>query len=350
MRRFAPIVASAVLVFGLAALFTPAAAQQNRPKFGGGDALNFAVAKRIAQTFANDLWSGWQRTEPATLMITPRADYFLCPPFVIDEMIDLGHHRSIGCSVRVRQKSYDPQRIEAFTLAGRVPTVVIGSPFSAEPFPLWIGIWLHEHFHQYQMGRTGYREAAEALGLAEEGDRNGQWMVTFPFPYEEADVSEAFSEMSDNLLQLLAKMEHGGTPSADGLKAYRRSRQAFADSVGERASLYAQFVAWQEGVALYTEIRLIDAVAENPTALGELARHVDGIGFERLADRLRRRMKVHLGSAALSQHKRLAFYAWGAAEAFVLDATTDGQWREDYTQSGFKLASPALPGPADGQP
>lgn len=313
----------------LAAL--PAAAQG----FSGGDRINLATAMAIADAHGPPRWPGLKDAPKATLLIAPAAQAVVCP-FAEPEPAEGYEPRAplAGCAVFVKATPYRAGRVKAMTTGGARPLVIVGSPYTAEPFPLWIGIWLHEHFHQFQMAAPGYRAAAEGLGLAAPGDGRGRWMVDFAFPF--GDTADAFADAARALAAAL------DAPAPARLASYLDARQRFFGCAGARAGRYAAFVAWQEGVANAFEIDQLKAAAADPAAVGA---PVAPAAYDALAARLTRRMMEKLARPDLPGDQRLAFYAQGYGEARLLDrltgcgesAAAPGCWRADYQAARFDL-------------
>ncbi|GAK32890.1 hypothetical protein AQ1_00765 [alpha proteobacterium Q-1] len=324
---------SLILVASLFHLFAPADRSMAQ-NISAGDRLNLSIAMKIADHHGGLLWPDFEQTPKTTLLIAPDEQAVICvddvPEGFARQMPDLG-----GCPLYQAKTPHNPYRIRAFTTFGRKPTIIIGSPYTANPFPLWIGIWLHEHFHQYQMTMTDYQKRAEALMLADEGDENGAWMSDFPFPYADQKVQKAFQLLSESLAAALAASDQARR--LDLLHIHLDALEHFKNISGEKAARWAAFTAWQEGTANYFEMKILQLAAQEPGAIfAEAPSRPDTAEFKRSSDRQYNKMIASLKSADLGEQKSLAFYALGAGQSFLLD-DLDADWHKDYRNRPFDL-------------
>ncbi|GGO06072.1 hypothetical protein GCM10007972_04050 [Iodidimonas muriae] len=295
-----------------------------------GDRLNLGLAMKIATEFGEQDWPHMAKASRTTLLIAPDEQAIIC----LDDAPEGFERQSedlLDCPIHLTKTPHNPYRIRAFTTFGRTPTVIIGSPYSAEPFALWIGIWLHEHFHQYQMSRPDYRVEAESLGLAEPGDSAGAWMTDYDFPFADKSLNEAFDKVGRTALSALKATDDGALHK--GVEAHIHALNDFEAIAGPRSTRWAAFTAWQEGTADAFQIHMLMKTAENAQIFG-----LDGqkSNFLRTAKRQQAQMESRLRSADLARDKVLAFYALGAAQSQILERlNTD--WKTRYRTEPFTL-------------
>ena len=183
-----------------------------------------------------------------------------------------------------------------------------------------------------QYAQPGYYRQLQALGLFR-GAQTGNWIVNFPFPYEDADVNARFNHLRDLLLHALAEKDNA---RFQGLaQQYVAARKAFMDSFTPENRNYFEFQIEQEGIARYIQVRAAEkgasyqpsqAFASLPdyTPFIDIAAH----SLERTLDELRH--------VELATTKRAAVYPFGAAEGMFLDRFRP-DWKEHYFEHMFAL-------------
>jgi len=202
----------------------------------------------------------------------------------------------------------------------------VGTPTATELEPLdWSVILLHEHFHQYQYALPNYYEQVLELDL-HNGDKGGNWMLSYPFPYEDPGVNNSFGELTHALAAVL-DVDKGSAERTLRMDQYRTAEKAFRDSVGESNWRYFQFQLWQEGVARWTEIAIVEAATHVRPELAEFAS--------------RKRESIRLSLSAIQREglrtwKRKAFYSVGAVLAMLLNDASES-WRARYLEHLFTL-------------
>lgn len=186
------------------------------------------------------------------------------------------------------------------------------APSNADKRPRWRSTVLHEHMHQWQAELPGYYDRVDALDLSD-GDESGMWMLNFPFSYQDGAVQGRYAQAAGALVSAVAAR---GTPAfARRLGDYLEARRAFAAAAGERNWRYLEFQLWQEGIARWTEIALA-------RRSGDAAMSAD-------ADAHENAMLDMLRTPDLGEHQRVMVYAYGMAEAMLLEACGP-DWRESY--------------------
>jgi hypothetical protein len=191
---------------------------------------------------------------------------------------------------------------------------------------------LHEHFHQWQYSQPGYNDGVSRLGLAR-GDTTGQWMLSYPFPYDSAPVQRAMRRLATSLAQALdARPE-----------ARRRALEAVSDDRADLRSLraaadyrYLEFQLWQEGVARFIEYAAGRAAAKSRDVSAQFRSLPDYEPYAQASDRALRDLRRELEQLDLAQRRRVAFYPNGAAWALLLDQTRP-DWKQVYARQPFTL-------------
>jgi hypothetical protein len=263
----------------------------------------------------------------AVLLVAGSTEYLVGHPRPTSEFALIGRDSVLGRDVFVRPRRFPPTLLATFPAVGSTATIVVGSAertgkSSAE----WVLTLLHEHFHQWQSSLPGYYAKADALGLAR-GDTTGQWMLSYPFPYDSVPVQRAVKALATSLAR------------AEPIETVARQREVLRDLLSTDDDRYLEFQLWQEGVPRYVEIAAAEAAAgagEPPEAFRRLP---DYEGYAELAKRLRSRLGSELAELSLGTDRRVAFYSIGAGLAMLLDRS-DGSWKSRYQERLFTLLSP----------
>lgn len=299
------------LLVGIAgpALSYPAKAQNSGtlpPEAIRQDIASAALYSRFALPL---LWSGAPDAGFQLLLVGADREFLFHGPDTVDGFECAGFDAITGSRVFVRPRQYAPSFLATFPAVGGIPTIVVGFPeATAQPErPGWSLTLLHEHFHQRTLSAPGYFDRTLALDLAD-GDETGMWMLNYPFPYEDAAIGTAFSELT---AKLLAAIEGGERETA----AYLAARARLRDALPDRDWRYLGLQCWQEGVARFAEIEL-----------GAAALRSDWVAT---AATKRDELQGAIARADLAAQQRIVFYALGAGEATLLSRLLP-QWRETY--------------------
>ena len=312
---------------------SPAPTPAIRPEIPGTDRIRLAEAFRLADRFGDRLWDGWSTAPFAVLLITAENEFLVRHPRPSEDFQPVGEDSLLGSKVWVRPRTFDRHLLATFPAVGGIPTIVIGqaeSTAAATSTP-WVLTVLHEHFHQWQDAQPWYYPGTAALDLAG-GDTTGTWMLNFPFPYEDPKIANGMVEASKALLAAL-QAPQGSFPAA--LKRFRKTRHAWESLLSPKDARYLGLQEWQEGIARYTEVRLAELAAdESPSE--EFKALADAQPYAQVAARLRKQVESDLAGPELARKKRIAFYAWGAAQGLLLDRS-DPRWRAGYLDRRFSL-------------
>ena len=330
MRTAFPLVLALVSVAG-------DALAQGAPGMSRVDRVRLAEAFRLAAAVGDRVWPGWGRGPFAVLLVTPEHEYLVGHPAPSADFGRLGFDTLLASEVYVRARTQRMDLLATFpAIAGSmVPTIVAGraEQTAAKTSTPWVVTLLHEHFHQLQYAQPGYYAQVEALGLSR-GDQTGMWMLNFPFPYDRPGVGERFAGVSRRLAIALGAAS--GSDHRDALPGYLEARRAFRDALAADDYRYFAFQVWQEGIARYTEYRVASLGAAGHTPNAEFAALPDFTPYAQVADALHQRILRDLAVADLAGARRVAFYAFGAAEGLLLDKVNP-EWRRRYLEEKFDL-------------
>jgi hypothetical protein len=294
-------------------------APSSAPVMPHDDAVRVAEFYRLASQIQDQVWPHWSKT-PAPLILVEADGEFLT------------HHPSppkdfnkVGDNLYARPRQFSPHLLATFPAFGPPAVIVIGSPQNTEAKTStpWVITLMHEHFHQLQDEQPGYYDAVEKLGLGG-GDKSGMWMLNYPFPYDNPEVSQGFAKLRD--LLLLALNDHSAFDKSSG--EYLRERKAVFSKLSVNDRKYLEFQLWQEGIARYTQIKCAEAAASYK-ATNEYTKLADYESFAAYGSRARESTLLELKQADMAKMQRVFVYSFGAAEGLLLDRLKPS-WREEY--------------------
>jgi hypothetical protein len=302
------------------------------------DRVRLSEAFRLGDLVGERLWPGWNATPFAVLLITPSREYLLRHPAPTPDFVRIGTDALLKAEVYARPRSYPTTLLATFPAIAGVPTVVIGQASeTGRRTTNWVLTVLHEHFHQMQMSHPEYQARIAALDLAR-GDESGQWMLSFPFPYDSSRLAARYDAFAHALTSSIA-----AAPSREGAQSVQRviaARAALEASMPADAYRYLTFQMWQEGIARYTELQCARLAVTAFTPSAALRSLPDFTSFTVEADALEREI-ITGAVSSLPRDRRIAFYPVGAAVGLWLDQVQPG-WRARYFGTPLSL-DPLMP-------
>jgi hypothetical protein len=310
-------------------------AQEAKPQIRDDDRVRMAEAFRMGEKLGDYVWKGWSKAPFAVLLVTPEHEFLVRHPKPSPDFTSIGYDPLLKSEVYFRKRVFSPHFLATFPAVGGVSTIVIGQPENtdAKTSTRWVVTLFHEHFHQMQDSQPDFYAEAHALGLAR-GDETGMWMLNFPFPYEKAEVKEAFSAMSRALAGALHSRR--GKDFRSKLAVYLAARKRFQQLLPPDDYKYLSFQLWKEGVARYTEYRIAQLSAAHYKPSKEFASLKDFTPFADDARRTLEQVMTALEKMSLDKRQRTAFYPFGAAEALLLDRMNP-KWQTRYFTEKFFL-------------
>jgi len=305
------------------------------PSISEIDRVRLAEAFRLADRLQEQVWPQWPTAPFAALLVTPEYEFLMRHPQPSEDFQDAGFDRLLQSRVHYRKRQFDTHLLATFPAVNGLSTVVIGqaeNTFVKTSTP-WVVTLLHEHFHQLQDSQPNIYEESAALGLAH-GDTTAMWMLNYPFPYANAEVNAAFSTAAKALADALAAVT--SPDFAEKAAAFRTAHRLFQQTVSEEEVRYLEFQLWKEGVARYTEYRiaLLASLVYEPRK--EFVALADYTPYVLTAASLNKGFVADLPDISLARSQRAAFYAYGAAQALLLD-TINPHWQQRYLHEKFRL-------------
>ena len=331
MSYFISALLGAIAV-ALASLPVTAAAQDFRPPEPRLLEL-IGEARRLAAMADDADWPGLPGASFGVLLVEADQETLFCHPGAAPGFAPLGRDPASQCEIQARARVFPPDLLASFPAVDNRATIVIGTPDATGRSEIdWVLTILHEHFHQYQYEGDGYYAALDGLGLSG-GDSSGQWVLDYPFPYDDAQTGRAFAALAADLrAALLAR----GTPEfAAAAAAYWTRRRALPAALSEADHRYFGLQEWQEGGARFAQYFFAAKAANADGGVfgpPEYA-HAHGRQIEALI--------AALSAADLAEDRRVLFYALGAGAALLLERDCPG-WKERYRAGArFDLPSAA---------
>jgi hypothetical protein len=193
---------------------------------------------------------------------------------------------------------------------------------------------LHEHFHQLQFGQPDHGSTLSSLGLGR-NDRS-DWILNYPFPYEDEKFARSFKELANALLNCLQSPSMPKHEFSQRVAQYLTLRDNFKRSLASDDYKYLSFQVWQEGIARYTEQRIAERAAREYKPTREFRRLNDFTPFTQEGQNAVARNLKELADLSLSKWKRVAFYSFGAGEGLLLDRL-HRKWHRAYFERKIYL-------------
>jgi len=301
------------------------------------DRVRLAEAWAISTSVGEAIWPGWDAAPSAVLLVDEDREYLLWHPNPSEDFVAEGHDELLETDVWSRPRQFDTGLLATFPAVNGLVSVVIGTPeATGRKSTRWLITVLHEHFHQMQMSQTDYYDRVAGLELTG-GDQSGMWMLNYPFPYGQTELSLRYSEIGEALADVL---ENG----ADAEFSRDRVATLFAQiktAVSDADYRYLMFQLWQEGIARYVQHRALSLIDD-----GSISKEFAGLDDYDPPSLVRTEQNAallaELRGLDLAQQQRTAFYPVGAAWALLLDRL-EPAWREEYFAQPFVL--PGLPLP-----
>lgn len=308
---------------------------QNSPSISAIDRTRLAEAFRLGEKLQDKVWKGWSKAPFAVLLVTPENEFLIRHPKPTKDFTALGYDKLLKSKVWWRKRTFDQRFLATFPAVDGVSTIVVGQAENTwvKTSSYWAVTLLHEHFHQLQDTQDNFYQDVLALDLAN-GDQTGMWMINYPFPYKDKQINADFSALA---LQLARALETIDKPDFQReFDKYLKLRRTFNASLPAKDYRYLSFQLWKEGTARYTEYEIARLAGENYKPGAEFAKLKDYKTYREVADYWKKETIESLKTMRLERFQREVVYAYGAAEAMLLDkAGID--WKSRYFTEKFYL-------------
>jgi hypothetical protein len=308
---------------------------QTNPSISGTDRVRLAEAFNLGDKLSEKVWKNWSRAPFAVLLVTPEHEFLLRHPAPSKDFTDIGYDRLLKSKIFWRKRTFNQSFLATFPAVGGISTIVVGQAENTwvKTSTFWTVTLLHEHFHQLQDAQENiYREIA-GLNLAG-GDETGMWMLNYPFPYADKKLNDDFSAIAGQLAKALETADPKAFQTE--FEVYLKMRRSFNAALSEKDYRYLSFQLWKEGAARYTEYRIARIASEKYKPVKDFTKLKDYKTYAEIADHWKQKTIESLKTMRLDKLGREVVYAYGAAEAMLLDrAKID--WQPRYFGDKFYL-------------
>jgi hypothetical protein len=235
-------------------------------------------------------------------------------------------------NIYIRDRQFSNNILASFPAVNGVNTIVVGQPENtSRSSTAWVITLIHEHFHQLQMSKPDYFSVVKELDLAGD-DKSGMWMLNYPFPYDDEEISNQYQTLTKMARITLAANEE--EDFNENLLAFLEERKKFKNMLDVKDYRYFSFQIWQEGIARYTELLTAKLLSESYESSSEFIMLPDYIDFGSYYKQCYDKNLRRLETQALNFNKRTCFYTLGAAEGLILDRVNP-DWRNRYFEEMF---------------
>ncbi len=298
------------------------------------DKVRIREAFDIGKELGDSVWSGFNQVPYVLLFVSDSLEFLINHPEPTKEFKDIGFDTTLQAEVYSRPRKYKTNFLATFAAVGDVNTIVVGGPENAgRTSGDWILSVLHEHLHQMQYTQPDYMSGVDGLNL-KNGDTTGMWMLNYPFPYVSPYVAEQF-----NILTIAAQ-KTAFAESDDSFKSnldiFMTEREKFKGLLSEKDYRYFSFQLWQEGIAMYTELKFAGLMKDKRTPRSGMNDLADFPGYKELYKKKLENIKNVSVKLKLDESKRACFYYLGALEGLILDRQNPN-WRENYFKDKFNI-------------
>ncbi len=322
------------IIFSLVFLVNVFAFAQT-PELRKEDKIRIAEAIKIADKVGDEVWKDWSKVSFTLLLVTDKYEFLINHPNPTDDFKKLGYDELLKSDVYYRDKVFDEHLLATFPAINNVNTIVVGLPENTSRSSIaWIFTILHEHFHQLQYTQPDYVSSTQSLGLAGD-DNTGMWMLNYNFPYEQIKVYRQYGILMKTMKDVLGF--YGTKEYEMMLSEYQYERANFKKLLSEKDYAYFSFQNWQEGVADYTEIKLMGLLKKEGYQFSDDVKNLsDYVPLDSFVVKYYDRKLNLAENQKLNEDKRVCFYTSGSLEALILDKVNPN-WRDLYFTKKFYM-------------
>ncbi len=319
----------AILTF----LILPYAYAQMTPELSDADKIRIREAMSISTALGDKLFSGYSAVPFAIVLITDSTEFLINHPNPSSDFKLLGKDDFLHSNIYFRKTKYDSHFLATFPAVNGLSCIVVGTAANTNKNSAeWVVTLLHEHFHQYQNAYPDYFKSVNDLDLSG-GDLTGTWMLNYPFPYDSAPVQHQYELFTEALYKTIINPK--GKKHQSNLATYLAERKKLKHLLADADYRYFSFQIWQEGLARYTEYKLLELL-KNYKPSKEMLALPDFKSFSELKSKMYQNEIENLIKNKLADTKRICFYSIGLAEGIILDRLSKS-WRKKYLTDKFYI-------------
>ncbi len=324
-----------IILLSFLSLSFEAISQENNSDLRTADKIRIKEAYLLSEKFGGKIWQGWESIPFPVLFITDSAEYLIGHSKPSSDFKSTGYDPLLNTEIFSRKRVFQKNLLATFPAVNNISTVVVGNTENTGRSSIsWIITLLHEHFHQYQYSDADYNKSVSELDLSG-GDSTGMWMLNYPFPYENPEITEQYRQLTN--------AAYDAAFSSDAnfrvyFEKYSTERNKYKNLLSEKDYRYFSFQIWQEGLAKHTELKFLELMAEESyeTRDPEIKLLTDYISYSEQYQKLLDNIKENSKALDPGKAKRVCFYYLGALEGIILERNNPG-WREKYMSRKFYI-------------
>lgn len=300
------------------------------------DKIRIREAIEIRNTVGESVWSGITKVPFAIVLIGNDYEFLFNHPYPSSDFSFLEDDPVTGSKIYYRERTFPIYLQASFPAVNGLSCVVIGLPVNTQSknSTRWVLTLLHEHFHQYQEYQPYAFANIDALDLSG-GDQTGMWQINYPFPYEDQGLQKYYSAYTNDLLAAISSREQ--KDAKDHYEKFLKSKQAFLNRVSSKDAAYFSFQLWKEGIARYTEYKILNEL-EDYMVSEEFIALKDYMPFREYRTELFDTELKNIRLNELPEAKRGVVYSLGFGEGVLMDAIIP-DWHRNYFNSSFTLTN-----------
>ena len=308
--------------------------QEIESDFRYEDRIRFKEAMAISNEYGEMLWKGWNKPPFAILFVTDSNEYLFNHPAPGKDFVLAGYDSVLKADIYKRKRVYQKNFLAAFSAVNELSTIVVGTPENTGRSSIyWIIAVLHEHFHQLQSYQDDYLSSIDALALSGD-DSTGMWMLNYPFPYDDKEIAGSFNKLT--FAAKNAAFAKDAIGFENNLKLYFTERAKFKSLLSEKDYRYFSLQIWQEGLAMYSEVKFLELIKDKRIEPEEIQNLEDYIPYDEQYTKTIENIRDVSTAIKLEESKRACFYYLGALEGLILDRVNPG-WRDLYFNEKFYI-------------
>lgn len=314
------------VIEGLSATFG-----QTNPKMRYEDKIRIREAITISEQTGDKIWKGINEVPFVVLLVTDSVEFLIHHPYPSDDFKLSEDDSILKTKIFYRSRQFPQWFLATFPAVNGVTCIVVGTSENTNKNSTdWTITLLHEHFHQYEYTYPDYFKSVEKLELSG-GDQTGMWQLNYAFPYDSSIVIEQYKKYVAALSKALSNIDKNSFKK--DFKNYSAERNKFKALLKPADYRYFSFQIWQEGIARYTEYKILQELNTYQPST-EMTALTDFVPFTKYKNEFNTREKNSLLSAKLDVDKRVCFYAIGFAEGLLLDKV-NSKWHEKFLTDKF---------------
>lgn len=299
------------------------------------DRICLHEALLIGKEYGKKMWSEWEKVPFTILLVEDSLEFLINHPQPPAEFKNIGYDKYLKRDVYVRKKTFSSKILTVVPDLGGYPTICIGKPHEInKKSSQWILTLLGEHFIQLHMSRKDYQTSIKSLGLGTDDVNDETWMLFYKFPYKDAALNTEFSITCKALLEAMKAMKT--KKFKEKYTLYLQARANFVKLLSPQDYNYFSFKLWRAGVGSYTEYRFAEFASKHHKFSKDCQSLADYEKFESIKDHVYSELLNELSLMSLKSYKRIAFHAFGAAEAILLDYAQP-KWHKKYFTDKFYM-------------